>query len=218
MPCRIPPRSTLDSSARVRHHIIEVLAGGPLPFESLCAALIERGLTLGPDPHERMGAVMGYMDDVACLTVRNPHDDGKWVDVVYLRTALLDGTTWTVPVNELDIASDTLSADDLGLLFGALINGRVRVVDTDGVHLDDAHRRQTVANGSGQRSTHALGVVFPRRWLSAVGATPGGHLQFHVEGETARVEAITSAPSPTNEMIDMLIEATVSVMGLRTRK
>lgn len=66
-------------------------------------------------------------------------DEGTHIDWCFDRLALFDGTTWTVPISELDVASDTLPTEPLGPLLSLLLNewcaldgAETLDVDTDG--------------------------------------------------------------------------------------
>lgn len=137
--------SRLDPSARVRNHIVEVLRTGPTSFDALVAKLVGRGLALGPDPTERIDAVMDSMNDISSVTIADPDSPDELVDVVFNRRALLDGTTWTIPIQQLDLLSDTLNSDALGPAFAALTNGWAQIDEHQRFELDSDGRRDAAA-------------------------------------------------------------------------
>lgn len=202
--------SRLDPSARVRNHISEVVAQGPLEFEALVAALVDQGLALGPDPEERVDAVLEEMNGIDFVAVGSLDDPASVRDLVYDRFALLSGTTWTVPLGELDLASNTLSSLALGLAFIALVNGWGYLEGADHLALDYDRQRHETAAELGVNVDDSIAVVLPEGWLAGLGARAGGYLQLQFDGEAILARAADDAPQPTEELTRALQDAFAS--------
>ncbi len=114
----------LDSTARVRNHIEEILVKGPVSCDHLLDSLRSRG----PEPDDRLDDVLGTMVRVDLLHIQDSDEAHDHVDVCFDRRVLVEGTTWTVPITELDLASNLdlasymVPTDAPGLLVMPLLN------------------------------------------------------------------------------------------------
>lgn len=199
----------LDPSARVRNHIADVLTSGPIAFDALLDTLVDRGLALGPEPDERLDAVLEYMNGVSLLTVSDPDNPDELVALIYDRRSLLNQTTWTIPLTALDLESDTLSSDAIGLMFMVLVNGWATLEGADPaehIRLDtDGQRRQT-APALGLDHEAESAVVLPTGWLASLGAQPGDFLQLQTDDDVVHATILKTAPEPTDEMVEALVD------------
>jgi len=200
---RFVPR--LDPTARVRRHIEEILADGPLAFDDLQDSLLSRGLGLGPEPDERLDDVFGTMARIDWLHVHEFDDADDHVDLCFDRRALVDGTTWTVPISELDLASDTVPSDALGLLFMPLINEWCTLDGGGTIDIDAEKRRREAAEALGVESGGA--IAFPEGWLAEHGARAGEFLLLRLHGVVVEGRGADTAPAPSAGLIDALVGA-----------
>ena len=204
----------LDPTARVRSHIEGILAEGPVPFDDLVSALLDRGLDLGPEPDERLDDVLATMERVDFVQVEGGDEAGTHVDWCFDRLALFDGTTWTVPISELDLASDTLPTEPLGPLLGPLLNDWCTLDGAGTIDLDIDGRRQAAADSLGvvQRGGVAPsggvaprgGVSLPTGWLAAHGARSGGFLLLQLDDGVVGARDTDLATSPSPALVDAL--------------
>jgi hypothetical protein len=187
----------------VRNHVEEVLAGGPISFDGLVDALVSRGVVLGPEPDERLDDVLGTMERVDFLHLDHSDEADDHVDVFFDRLALVDGSTWTVPITELDVASDTVPIDALGLLLVPLINGWCTLDGGDSIDFDVQDRRRRAAEvlGAGSRG----GIAFPEGWLADHGAKAGGFLLLRVDGDVVMGHGADVAPTVSDALVDALV-------------
>ncbi len=192
----------LDPAARVRHHIEVLLADGPVDLDDLQAALISRGLDLGPEPDERLDDVLGTMDRIAFFDHPCADDDDDEPELCFDRLALVDGTTWTVPISELDLASNTLPSESLGLLLLPLISEWCVLDGGDTVDIDAEDRRREAADALGIEA--GGGIAFPVGWLAEHGATPGGFLLLRLHGGVVEGRGTGTAPTPSAALVDAL--------------
>jgi hypothetical protein len=193
----------LDPTARVRNHIEEILAQGPVSSDDLLEALVSRGLELGPEPDERLDDVLGTMERIDLLSKYDSDDAHDHVDVCFDRRALVDGTTWTVPITELDLASDTVPTDALGLLFMPLINEWCTLDGGDNLDIDAQDRRRQAAEALGVES--GGGIAFPEGWLAEHGAKAGGYLLLRLDGEVVEGHGADTAPDASPALVDALM-------------
>ncbi len=193
----------LDPTARVRNHVEEILAEGPVSFDDLLDALVSRGLELGPEPDERLDDVLGTMERIDFLHVHDSDEADDHVDLCFDRRALVDGTTWTVPITELDLASDTVPFDALGLLFMPLINEWCTLDGGDTIDIDARDRRRQAAEALGVES--GGGIAFPEGWLADHGAKAGGFLSLRLDGEVVEGHGADVAPVAPAALIDALV-------------
>jgi hypothetical protein len=193
----------LDPTARVRRHIEEVLADGPVAFDTLRDALLSRGLELGPDPEERIDDVLGTMARVDWLQVPDPDDAAADNYLGFDRLALIDGTTWTVPIAEIDLMSDTLPVDSLGLAFVALINEWCTLDGGGNIDVDMEGRRRSAAEALVVEPDG--GIAFPDGWLAEHGARSGGFLLLRLDSGTVQGRGADEAPAPSPALIDALV-------------
>ncbi len=199
----------LDSSARVRRHIAEVLAGGPVAFDALRDELLSRSLDLGPDPDERLDLVLEGMERIDWLLQHDAEDAADHLDLCFDRIVLIDGVTWAVPISELDVASDTLPSDSLGLLSMCLLNEWCTLdgggsIDAD-VSPDSAEgsRRESAARRLGVEP--GIGVALPEGWLAEHGATAGGFVLLRLVGDTVEGRGADTVPAPSPALVDALV-------------
>ncbi len=195
----------LDPTARVQNHIEEILAEGPVSFDDLLDALVSRGLELGPEPDERLDDVLGTMERIDVLHMHDSDEADDHVDLCFDRRALVDGTTWTVPITELDLASDTVPTDALGLLFMPLINEWCTLDGGDTIDIDAQDRRRQAAEALGVESRG--GIAFPEGWLVDHGAKAGGFLLLRLDGEVVEAHGADVAPTASVALIDALVGA-----------
>jgi hypothetical protein len=189
----------LDPSARVRNHVGQILADGPVSFDDLLEALVSRGLELGPEPEDRLDDVLGTMARIDFLHAYDSDDDED-VDLCFDRRALVDGITWTVPITELDLASDTVPTDALGLLAIPLIHDWCTLDGGDSIDLDAPNRRREAAEALGVEG--GAGVAFPAGWLADHGARAGGFLLLRLDGDVVEGRGADVAPAPSADLID----------------
>ncbi len=193
----------LDPTARVRNQIEEILAEGPISFNDLLDALVSRGLELGPEPDERLDDVLGTMERIDLLHLDDSDEADDHVDLCYDRRALVDGTTWTVPITELDLASDTVPTDSLGLLFMPLINEWCTLDGGDNIDIDAQDRRRQAADALGVES--GAGIAFPEGWLADHGAKAGGFLLLQLDGDVVKGHGADVAPTASAALVDALV-------------
>ncbi len=211
----------LDPSARVRNHAAGILAAGPIRFEALLDELLGRGLDLGPYADERLDEVLEGMERVNLLEVERPGDPtdpnpaGGPIEFVFDRLALIDGTTWTVPISEADLTSETLSVNELGLLLISLINEwcTLEGAHAEGSHTDGENAVDFDFEGRRRAALEALGsapdggVALPPGWLAATGVRAGGFLQLRLDGDVVRGSATESAPEASPGVCAALADA-----------
>ena len=200
---RVVPR--LDPTARVRNHIEEILAEGPVSFDDLLDALRSRDLELGPEPDERLDDVLGTMARIDLLHMHDSDEADDHVDLCFDRRALVDGTTWTVPITELDLASDTVPTDALGLLFVPLINEWCTLDGGDSIDIDAQGLRRRAAERLGVES--GGGIAFPACWLADHGAKAGGVLLLRLNGDVVEGHGADTSPAPAAGLVDALVGA-----------
>jgi hypothetical protein len=186
----------------VRNHIEEILAEGSIAFDALQDALLSRGLDLGPQPDERLDDVLGTMARIDWVHVHEPDDEDDHVDLCFDRITLIDGTTWTVPIGEVGLASDTLPTDALGLLFMPLINEWCALEGGGNVDIVSDGRRREAAEALGTEA--GGGVAFPDGWLADHGARAGGFLLLRLDGDVVHATGADHAPDPSPALAEAL--------------
>jgi hypothetical protein len=187
----------------VRYHIEEILAEGPVSFDDLLDAVVSRGLELGPEPDERLDDVLGTMERIDLLHLHDSDEADDHIDLCFDRRALVEGTTWTVPITELDLASDTVPTDALGLLFMPLINEWCTLDGGEYIDIDAQDRRRQAAEALGVESRG--GIAFPEGWLAEHGAKAGGFLLLHLDGDVVKGHGADVAPPASVALIDALV-------------
>jgi hypothetical protein len=192
----------LDPAARVRRHVEELLADRPLEFEALRDALVARGLDLGPDPDDRLDDVLQTMERVDWLRVVHPDDPADVRDVCFDRLAVLEGTTWTVPISEVDLASDTVTTDGFTPLLLALVHQWCALDGGGTVDFDRDGRRAVAAEALGVEA--GTGLALPEGWLADHGARPGGVLSMRLDGRTVRATGADRGPEPSPAQVEAL--------------
>lgn len=207
----MPP---IDPTARVVVRIERLLAERPHTEAQLLDALLAEGVELGPEPRARLDDVLYSMPRVAVtcdlLGVVSDHGGGhdlsgnhdQHEDVFYDRLALLRGVRWTVPVSELDLASDSLPSGSLPVLAMPMFNDWVGLDGGGTVGIDWDERRREVAARLGVESSG--GLVFPEGWLAGHGAVAGAALAFTFDGEVVTAEPLDEPATPSEELIDAL--------------
>jgi hypothetical protein len=186
----------------VRNHIEEILTDGPVTFDDLRDALVSRGLELGPEPDERLDDVLGTMARIDFLHRYDSDDADDHLDLCFDRRAIVDGTTWTVPISELDLVSDTVPTDALGLLFMPLINEWCTLDGGDSIGIDAHDRRRRAADSLGVESRG--GIAFPDGWLADHGAKAGSYLLLRLNGDVVEAACSDAAAPPSADLIDAL--------------
>jgi len=193
----------LDPTARVRNHIEEVLTEGPVSFDDLLDALLSRGLELGPEPDERLDDVLGTMERIDYLHMHDSDEADDHLELCFDRRALVEGTTWAVPVTELDLVSDTVPTDVLGLLFMPLINEWCTLDGGDTIDIDAQNRRRHAAEALGVESRG--GIAFPEGWLVDHGAKAGGFLLLRLDGDVVEGHGADAVPDASPALVDALV-------------
>lgn len=187
----------LDPAARVRLHIDRILAGGPIDFDEMVQRLVESDLLLGPDPEDRIDDVLETMPRVRVQCVPGDVAHDAHAHVAYDRFGLIDGSTWTVRVGDLDVASDTVPYGSLGLLWLPIMSDWCHFDGGAEVGYDSDGRRQRVANriaeerGDPADAPDRLAIAFPEGWFASRGIAAGDYLHVHVAGDV-----LTGSGSP----------------------
>lgn len=208
--------------ARVRAGIRELVREHTLASPSdLLTALEGRGLDLGPEPEDLLDELL---DDVVgtggiewCPVLG---DDGFVGDPVLVDLrALVEGVTWTVPIDGLSLTTDTLAVADLGLLYDLLIEDELRLDTGETVELaagrppDDAasDERDDSAEDDPSRPPgerrRTVFVGLPHGWLADHGAVADGHLALSVRDGRLHGAPASLVPDPTDALAALLRDA-----------
>ncbi len=197
----------------MRRHIAELLSEGPVSFDDLLSALVDRGLDLGPEPEERLDDVLATMERVDVVDDEGADEAGAPIDVCFDRLALFDGSTWTIPIDELDLASDTLAIEPLGPLLALLFNEWCALDGGGTIDFDTEGRRKEVADRLGVAQLG--GVAVPEGWLADHGAKSGQFLLLQLDGDVVRAQGTDRATAPAPAFVDALVGSFASASSSR---
>ncbi len=205
----------IDPAARVRNHLVEALAEGPVSFDDLLARLEADGIGLGPEPEERLFDVLETMDRIRYIS--DPPADGEpgAEPVLFDELALLVGATWTVPITDLDIATDSVAMQDLGLLTGVLYDDWCTL--DGGGSADRSARARRVAAAAELGVEGSAGVGLPPGWLAAHGFVTSGVAEFFFDEGELNIRRVEVAPSPDTAIVEAFIEQVMPDTGNPTR-
>lgn len=185
------------STARLRFHVRRLLSErGPLCFDEILEALEESGLEVGPD-EDRLFQIT---DDIVGadwqLLPGRPVREEYLIDLV----AVAQGVTFTIPVDELSVRSDTLPIEEAGLLY-ELCDLDCTLPGGAEITFDAARRREEAAEAGDQVGP---GLALPEGWFAEAGAKPGGYLAFTLHDSTIHGEAVAEPPATTPELTSAL--------------
>lgn len=117
---------------------------------------------LGPEPDERLDDVFETMSRTGFPDLHDPEQADDHVALRFDRLALVRGSVWTVPITGLDLTSDAVPTDSLGLLFVPLVNDRCTLDGGDSIDIDPHGRRRQAGEALGPSQVAASPSPSPR--------------------------------------------------------